>query len=137
MNYSEILAESDFAVWSELAAKITSVYDIRIIEKPKTCLVMLPAKDCVEENPFYLGEVLITQAVVEINGQAGYGLVMEENPERALTFAIIDAVLNNSLPETKEIQAFLDEQQDKIQARRREENSKIAATRVNFAILEG
>jgi alpha-D-ribose 1-methylphosphonate 5-triphosphate synthase subunit PhnG len=98
---------------------------------------MMPVQDSVEQSPFYLGEVLITEATVEIEGTIGYGFTLEVNLERALCFAIIDAALRHDLPEAREIQGLLARQTEIIKNKRLQEKRLIAATRVNFTTLEG
>lgn len=137
MNYREILAESDFSVWEKITSQLASRYEIKIIQEPETCLVMMPAQDSVEQSSFYLGEVLITQAVVEIYGTPGYGFTLEDKPDQALGYAIIDAALSHGVPEARDIRLLLAEQEELINCQRRQEKRMIASTRVNFAILEG
>ncbi len=137
MNYHEILAESDFSVWEEISMRLALRYEIKVVQEPETCLVMLPVQDSVEQSPFYLGEVLITEAVAEISGDQGYGFALEDNPERALAFAIINAALAHRVPETRDIELLLQQQEEIISNKRRQENRLIASTKVNFAILEG
>lgn len=137
MNYRELLVESSLSIWEELAKKLASHYEVKIIQAPETCLVMMPARDSVEQSSFFLGELLVTEAVVEINGHRGYGLAMEDRPEHALTYAIIDAALNGNLPEAQEINVLVEQAQDEITSRLELEKRMIASTRVNFAILEG
>lgn len=137
MDYRASLVESSFLIWQKLGKKLASHYQVKIIQAPETCLVMMPARDSVERSSFYLGELLVTEAVVEINGHRGYGLAMEDRPEHALTYAIIDAALNGGLPEVEEIKQLLKQADDEINKRFELEKRMVASTRVNFAILEG
>lgn len=137
LNYREILAESDFSVWEDMASRLASSYKIKIIQEPETFLVMMPAQDSVEQSKFYLGEVLITEAVVEIHGTPGYGFAMEDNPAQALAYAIINAALAHGIPEAEEIQNIMSQQEAILESQKRQEERMIASTRVNFAILEG
>jgi len=137
LNYREILAESDFSVWEEMAGWLASSYEIKIIQQPETFLVMMPAQDSVEQSTFYLGEVLITEAVVEICGTPGYGFAMEDNPAQALAYAIINAALAHGVPEAADIEVLMVKQEAIIESQRRQEERLIASTRVNFSILEG
>lgn len=137
MNYREILAESDLSMWEEISVDLASHYQVKVIQEPETCLVMMPARDSARQNAFFLGEVLVTEAVVEIDGHRGYGLAMEDRPEQALTYAIIDAALNGNLPEAEQINQLLGEAREEINKRLEREKRMIASTRVNFAVLEG
>jgi alpha-D-ribose 1-methylphosphonate 5-triphosphate synthase subunit PhnG len=137
MNFYEILADGDFKVWREMTNKLKTRYAINVIVEPETCMVMARAADGASRNPFFLGEVLITEAVVEFEGRLGYGFAQEDNPEKALCFAILDAAVGLHLQEEPEILRLLTEQEQKITVGRRSESGLVAGTKVNFAVLEG
>ncbi len=48
---------------------------------------------------FHLGEALVTEALVEYEGVQGYGMVMGDQPERALAAASVDAIARAGSPE--------------------------------------
>lgn len=137
MDYREILTESSLSIWEEVSNKLASNYQVKVIQAPETCLIMMPALDSAQQGSFFLGELLVTEAVVEINGHRGYGLAMEDSPENALTYAIIDAALTGKLPETEEINQLLTQAQEEIIRGIEQEKRMIASTRVKFTILEG
>lgn len=72
-------------------------------------LVMLPYTDTAHGTQFYLGEVLIAEARVQIaGGGEGYAAVMGHDLVQALGIALLDAALQANL-ETEKIAAFLHE----------------------------
>jgi alpha-D-ribose 1-methylphosphonate 5-triphosphate synthase subunit PhnG len=133
----EILAEGSFAVWLKLAEEIAKNHDIQVLRAPETCTMMLQAVDSVGQTPFYLGEVLMTEAAVELGGRIGYGFALEDEPERAVCIAVIDAALTAEVAESKYIREIIAAEAERITRHRRRENGLVAATRVNFAIMEG
>lgn len=137
MEMHEILTEGDAGVLIQLADTIAARHQIKVLQAPETCLVMLQARDSVEESAFYLGEVLITEAVVEIKGVRGYGLVMEDEPAKALCLAVINAALAAGLPDEAEIREIFDEQKRRAILARKRKDGLVAATRVRFAVMEG
>jgi alpha-D-ribose 1-methylphosphonate 5-triphosphate synthase subunit PhnG len=137
MELQDILAEGDVRVWAELAEKISSRHPVRVLRPPETGLVMMRVRDSVEESDFYLGEVLVTEAVVEINGARGFGLILEDEPEKALCFAVIIAALAADLPDKEEFQAVVDQQRRLVEAANGRKDGMVAGTRVRFAIMEG
>ncbi|NPV91846.1 MAG: phosphonate C-P lyase system protein PhnG [Firmicutes bacterium] len=137
MDLQEILAEGEKRVWVWLTEKIAARHPVKVLKPPETSLVMMRARDSVEDSEFYLGEVLITEAVVEINGVLGYGIALEDEPERALCHAVIKAALAADLPEREEIQEVVDQQRRQAESASDRKEGMVAGTRVRFAIMEG
>lgn len=61
-----------------------------ICRAPQTGLTMISALDPFD-TPFYLGEILMTSAEVELDGQVGYGAVAGHSPGQALLLAAVEA----------------------------------------------
>ncbi len=55
---------------------------------------MIKMRETAKRELFYLGEVLVTEAKVSINGTLGMGIVVGDNEELALNLAIIDCATN-------------------------------------------
>ena len=49
---------------------------------------------------FYLGETLVTEATVYVNGSIGLGIVQGDEPELAYNLAVIDGAYNLNAKET-------------------------------------
>ena len=137
MDFREVMAEGNLSVWEDLAEMIATKHEIKVLRQPETCMAMMPAIDSVGHTPFYVGEVLMTEAVVSISGASGFGFVMEDDPVRALCIAIIDAALTAKVAEETEIQLIIAAEQAYVINRQRHEEKLVAATRVHFAIKEG
>jgi alpha-D-ribose 1-methylphosphonate 5-triphosphate synthase subunit PhnG len=137
MEFREVLAEGNLSVWEDVAEMIAGKYEIKVLQEPVTCMTMMQAVDSVGKTPFYAGEVLMTEAVVSINGVTGFGFVLEDEPVRALCMAIIDAALTASIEEELEIKRIIAEEELCILEGQRQEEKLVAATRVRFAIMEG
>lgn len=137
MELREILAEGSLMVWMRLAEEIAKKHDIQILQAPETCTVMLQATDSVGLTPFCLGEVLITEAAVSLDGVTGYGFVLEDEPEKAVCVAVIDAALQAGVAEENYIRVIIGAEELRIMERRKQETGLVAATKVNFAIMEG
>jgi alpha-D-ribose 1-methylphosphonate 5-triphosphate synthase subunit PhnG len=137
MELCEVLAEGSLSVWLQLAEEIAQKHHIQILHHPETCTVMLQAIDSVGLTPFYLGEVLMTETAVLIKGITGYGFAMEDDPERAICAAIIDAALRANVPEESDIRKVISAEKERVAERRQQEMSLVASTKVNFAIMEG
>jgi alpha-D-ribose 1-methylphosphonate 5-triphosphate synthase subunit PhnG len=109
---------------------------VQIIRQPAVCMTMVRAEDSVESQPFYLGEVLVTDCEVQVDGQAGYGLCMGDEPVRCYCVAVIDALLSSEGPHSSKVRAFLDGQEKLIADRQRLEYNLIQQTKVDFKLME-
>ncbi len=130
----EIIAISRKEVILPLGEKVRECLEVKVI-KQNTALVMMQAIDSVEKEIFNLGEVLVSEAEVEINGEMGYSQILGDDTEKALIGAILDAVC--------EIKHFLKEKvikmlnQEKIYYKKEkaQEYAKIKSTKVEFEAM--
>jgi alpha-D-ribose 1-methylphosphonate 5-triphosphate synthase subunit PhnG len=120
--------------------KVERMADIQVVKSPQMGLVMMRAKESVEQEIFNVGEVLVSECTVMVDGQLGYGAVMENDVERARALAILDAVFHASNPVWQDLQQQLDgwllaRQSQQDEAWRRD-FAKIQRSLVNFDLLE-
>ena len=130
---SRILARTDKKIIAELSADIQKIYSPVIIKEPGKTLAMIKMREPVKESLFYIGEVIVCEAVVEIDGAKGIAVIMGDDTEKTLDMAIIDAAVN------KEVFTGMDklielekEQNDKIMR----ENAMHLKTMVNFQSMD-
>jgi alpha-D-ribose 1-methylphosphonate 5-triphosphate synthase subunit PhnG len=123
--------------WKQLAAVIEARHNVKTVKAPETCLTMMEAVDSVGETPFYLGEVLMCEAVVKVDGVIGYGFALEDDQDRAWCLAVIDAALAAGLPEGREIRLAIDGEERQLLEERRLVQDLVAGTMVHFAVMEG
>lgn len=133
---SKILVEGNQELMKQIAINIEEISSIKIERSPQTGLVMMKTRDSVSKQPFYMGEVLVTECVVEVEGVAGIGILMGENPERAYQIALIDAAFNAKLPIINHWITLLEEEERKISARQEKELAMASSSRVNFDTME-
>lgn len=134
---SLIFAEGDFAIFENLANTVLGRADVKVVKEPRTCLVMMRALDSAEQAPFHLGEVLITEAAVELDGVLGYGFALENQPVKALCFAVLEAALQAGHEAAPTILAAFRNQAAAVAEKRRQEGARLAGTRVNFDVMGG
>ena len=65
---------------------------IEVLEN-RTGLVMLPARDNAQGTKFFLGEVLVSEARVRVDGVEGYGACLGRDLEQSLAVGILDRFL--------------------------------------------
>jgi alpha-D-ribose 1-methylphosphonate 5-triphosphate synthase subunit PhnG len=64
--------------------------EFRVLQAPRAGLIMLTVRDSFD-TPFHLGEVLASEAHVELDGHPGYGAVCGDAPDQALLLAVVAA----------------------------------------------
>ena len=132
---THILIEGSAGLAGKLAEEIENKYDVKIIEKPNSGLVMLKMRENSKRSLFYLGEVIVSEAKVEIEGKLGLGIVTGHKEELAYYLAIIDAAFNAELAETKTWEELLQQEAEDIYASVDEESERILRTKVNIETM--
>ncbi len=127
-----LIADGSDPTLRELAQKLSGEDGFELVREPEVGMVMMRATDIVEGIPFNLGEVLVTQAEVEVGGKRGWFMVMGRNARRALDGAIIDAAAEASHPMWEEAEKALLADREAMARRRRREWGEIMKTKVDF-----
>lgn len=109
---------------------------VQVIRQPQVATTMIRAEDSVEGQPFYLGEALISECEVDVDGQTGYGLCLGDEPVRSYCIAVIDALLQLSDARLPKVNAFLLEQEGHVTAKLQTEHKQIQRTKVDFKLME-
>lgn len=119
----------------EFVVKLEEQFQFKIAKDPSLGLTMIRAEDSVENQEFYLGEALTTDCEVSFNNITGYGICLGDEPVRAYCIAVFDALLLSGI-EIPELQAFLAEQEQKINLAEKIEYNQVQRTRVDFKMME-
>lgn len=130
------LIEGDPALLRKLCAEIEERYTVAVVAAPGKSLVMSKAKDSVSQQPFYIGEIMVTECIVDIQGTHGFGILIGEHAEKAYELAVVDAAMNAALPETKGWISALRAEEERIASRLRQERERVMKTKVNFDTME-
>ncbi|MDF2717426.1 MAG: phnG [Paenibacillus sp.] len=133
---TRILIEGDRALLSRLCEEAEAGGEVEVVRQPEKSLVMTKARDSVSEQPFYLGEVLVTECTVSIRGAYGFGVLIGEDAERAYRLAVVDAAYHAGLPMTADWEALLVAEERNIRMRHRQEESGVLRTQVHFDTTE-
>lgn len=129
---TKILIEGTPALPAVLGEQIEKQYQVHVVEAPNPGLVMVKARENAKRSLFYLGEVFVTEAKVEINGHIGLGIVQGTKPELARQLAIIDAAYKGQLKETQGWEPLLLQEEAQIERERLEKEAALLATKVQF-----
>jgi alpha-D-ribose 1-methylphosphonate 5-triphosphate synthase subunit PhnG len=106
--------------------------DIQLITTPTVGMIMARAQDGAKNEVFNLGEVLVTEARVSIDGHEGWGMVMGSSPDHALAIAIIDAALEAGQASRTSVERELLDIAAAAETAAKAELATIASTRVMF-----
>jgi alpha-D-ribose 1-methylphosphonate 5-triphosphate synthase subunit PhnG len=118
--------------------KLFAEVDLTVTEAPRTGLLMLAVHDSFN-TAFHPGEVLVTEARVKFCGFEGFGMVVGEEPRRALARAAADAVLNYPGPTQVRdgVRRLLATEAVRRASEELQEAALAAATKVNFDLMPG
>ena len=132
---TEILIRGSKELAEKLAKEIEEKYDIKTIDEPNNGLVMIKMRETAKKQLFYLGEVLVTEAKIQINGHLGMGIVAGDNEELAINLAIIDGAYKANLKETSKWDELLLNVEYNIKEKEYKLSQKILETKVDFTTM--
>lgn len=133
---SEILIKGSSELAKGMFREIEKKYEIKTIEDSHNALVMIKMRESAKNSLFYLGEVLVTEAKIQIDEKFGVGIVRGNKPEFAYWLAVIDAAYNLKLEETKKWEEKLLEEEKVIKKLESEKEAEILKTKVNFETMK-
>jgi len=134
-DLTRILVEGNHLILKKFVAEIEQNYEVVITKLPEKGLVMMKTNDSVSNQPFYLGELLVTECTVSVNESIGFGIIIGEKPEEAYQLAVIDASFRGELPETKAWIPFIEAEEKAIDERLKKESELAVGSRVNFDMM--
>jgi alpha-D-ribose 1-methylphosphonate 5-triphosphate synthase subunit PhnG len=109
---------------------------VRVLQEPKSQLLMQQVREPVERRPFNLGELLVTTAEVECAGERGFAMVPGKAESKAVSGAIVDAAVAAGHEAAPHIcETLTDAASDRSKRRRRQWNESRATT-VAFETME-
>ncbi|MBD8067906.1 phosphonate C-P lyase system protein PhnG [Bacillus sp. PS06] len=133
---TKILVEGDPALLKKLSTQVEGRSHVQL-ERPASCgLVMIKARDSVSMQPFYMGEVLLSECTVAINDSFGIGVIMGEALEKAYQLAVIDAAFNAQLDITSSWKFELEEEERNIYNKQLMESKIVSQSQVHFDTME-
>ncbi len=126
---TKIMTKADSGFIETLALKYKECCDIVVIREPSKTLAMIKMREPVKESLYYFGEVIVCEAVVEIDGAKGIAVTMGDDFEKTFNMAVIDAACNKGLFSDEEALLELERSQTLLEQR---ENAMHLKTMVNF-----
>lgn len=124
-----------------LAGELSVNWLIRPKSVPQSGLGMLKLNDSAFNEPFFLGEIPIASAWLEVTTPEGHcaegaAQVMDDRHEVAEALALCDAVLSSRLPGWEKVAAMVEKGVMVRNEVHQERKRMLAHTRVNFSLLD-
>ena len=130
---TKILAKADRQEVAAMSAEIQKTHSPVVIKEPGKTLAMIKMREPVKQGLFYIGEVIVCEALVELDGVKGLAVAMGDDLEKTLDMAIIDAAVNKGVFTGMDILLALErEQNDRV----KRENAMHLKTMVNFNSID-
>lgn len=129
----KILSKADRDTVIGLEKRIREKHELIVVKEPEKALAMIKMREPVKESLFYLGEVIVTEATVSVNGINGTAVAMGDDFEKTRAMAIIDAACNGNFFEEEEALLALEREQIR---RVEKENAMFMKTMVNFHSMD-
>lgn len=129
---TKILCKASDDTVRALAQEIKNQYPVVVVKEPEKTLTMIKMHEPVHESLFYIGEVIVSEAIVTLGDAKGVAVIMGDNYEKVLNMAIIDAACNKGVfTEMSVLEALEKQQQLEVE----KENAMFMKTMVNFTSM--
>jgi len=123
-----------------LAAEIAEHCEVRDVTLPQNGLGLLKLPDSALNDLYFLGEVPVSHAHVEVvapdgTRSEGGARLLDDRQSLARALAVLDATLAERLPKHEQALDLLNTGRAAVQQTRAERNAILASTRVDFSLL--
>jgi alpha-D-ribose 1-methylphosphonate 5-triphosphate synthase subunit PhnG len=130
---TKILSRADRREVAAMSIDVQKKHRPVIVKEPAKTLAMIKMREPVKQSLFYIGEVIVCEAMVEIDGVLGIAVLMGDDAEKTLDMAIIDAAFNKgAFTATHTLLKLEKEQNDRVMR----ENAMHLKTMVNFESMD-
>jgi len=139
MNRNErcrILINGSSNLLQKICTDIEHNYISHILDKPNEAMVMVRMRDTAGKTPFYMGEVLVTESRVQVEGAIGLGLIKGHHPKQAYRLAMVDGAFNAQVDRCSQWESWMEKEKEVLQKKMKKEASRILRTKVDFSTME-
>lgn len=133
---TQILIQGEPTLAEQLAESIAANYNYQEIIAPRYGLTMVKMRESAKNSLFYMGEVLITEAKIEVENSIGIGIIVGMEEALARNLAIIDAAYKANLPESAAWEEALILAENKIKESHAKQQEKLFETKVDFQTMD-
>ena len=123
-----------------LAEDLTSSWQVNYKSLPQAGLSLLQMEDGVFHEPYYLGEIPVASACIELTNSAdesfeGAAQVMSDSAELAVALAVCDAVMAHQLSGWQKVEVLIEKGLEKRAWEELQKGAMLAKTKVDFSLL--
>lgn len=124
----------------EMAGRLAKRHSVNLLAVPQAGIALLPLRESVERQVFYLGDVPLSTCRVEIRSPEGHtvegaALLMADDAERAEAMAICEGVLAHRLDGWQETAGLVAEGLEHLRHEARIRKTMLTRSWVDFALL--
>ena len=119
-----------------LADEVRALHPVEETAPPRLGLVLVTVRESARRSLFHLGEVLVSEAKVRVDGTPGLGLIQGRDLDAAVDLAVIDAAWSARLPVSESWLPQLEEAEAELEERLDREQAVLAQTKVEFETLD-
>lgn len=130
-HYLSILTSGPPADVKEFVEDIIPEFGQIEVLQNRTGLVMLPMTENAQGTTFYVGEVLVAEARVRLQGAEGYAACIGRDLQQALAIALLDAAMSAGIASTR-IMNFVAALEIQLDASDQELLRQVESTRVEM-----
>lgn len=109
--------------------------EVKVLVQPRLALVMMHARDSVEQEVFCVGEILVTECRIACRKQRFWGRVMGDQSIRALSIAILAAAQSLEPKAISFLEHSFSQESQRINEREDRERRALGATKVQFETM--
>lgn len=130
----QILARADREEVIQLGNKLKQeCHSVTVVKKPEKTLTMIKMREPVKNSLFYLGEIIVTEATVTLDGSTGVAVTMGDDFDKTLSMAMIDAACNAGVFHYEELLLAWESEQH---LQMEKENAMMQKTKVDFHSMD-
>lgn len=135
-EFSRILLRASRKEVIGMAKEAEKNHRVTLLKEPAKTMVMLRVKEPVKQSTFYLGEMLASHCVVEVDGIQGAAVMAGDDFEKVRSAAILDAVHTGKMKEAKDLEGRMRRLERKQRKKRETEAAINRETKVDFHVME-
>jgi alpha-D-ribose 1-methylphosphonate 5-triphosphate synthase subunit PhnG len=135
MDSFHIIANCPEEQANQLASLVLQHYatsQVKLLSGPRQGLVMLRVRETVANSQFNAGEIAVTEVKLELDGTFGFGMVIGDQPRRALAMALVDAARRKGGPLVELIDTRLNTLDQQITRDNLRMQALVSTTKVDF-----
>ncbi|MGF1540404.1 MAG: phosphonate C-P lyase system protein PhnG [Pleurocapsa sp.] len=127
-------------VINNLAEDLAQNWQVNYLTIPQAGLSLLTLEDGIFQQPYYLGEVPIANAGIELIDETGQSFtgaaqVMGDSADFAVALAVCDAVMAHQLTGWERVAELIERGMKKRSLEDLQRGAMLAKTKVNFSLL--